>query len=175
MTGAELDSEDELASAEEPIEVGVSVACAVSVGVAVCSVVVVCASGVAAACVDVTACSVVVVSVSPEARVAVEEAAFGACAGDSRAFAGLALCDCACFTWWRDREALACVPVAEVLARFLPGKACAATSQNTPVSVTEPASNQRLQRASRCRATSRERLEGEVVMHPYSTPLPFTH
>jgi hypothetical protein len=74
-TGAdELDSGAELDSEDDPEEVGVSVACAVSVGVVVCSVVVVWASGVAAACVEV------------------EVAASGACAGAVRAFAGLDLC-----------------------------------------------------------------------------------
>jgi hypothetical protein len=68
------------------------VVCAVSVGVVVCSVVVVWTSGVAAACVEVAVCSVLVAWVSPEACVEVEEAASGACAGDLRAFAGLALC-----------------------------------------------------------------------------------
>jgi hypothetical protein len=38
----------------------------------------------------------------------------------------------------------------------LPGKACAATSENTAVSITEPASSQRLQRVNRRRAASRE-------------------
>jgi hypothetical protein len=71
---------------------------------------------------------------------------------------------------------LALVPFAAALVvRVLPGKACAAIAVNAPVSVTLPASSQRLQRASRPRAASRERLEGEVVMSAYSTPLPSTH
>jgi hypothetical protein len=131
-------------------------------------------SGSVEACVVVAVCSDVVWG-SVEACVV--EAAFGACTGDSRAFAELVLCDArACFTWSREEDVLLRVPVsfAEVLARVLPGKACAAIAVNAPVSVTLPASSQRLQRARRRRAASLERLEGEVVMHPYSTPLPFT-
>jgi hypothetical protein len=90
---------------------------------------------------------------------------------------------CARDASWREEEALPRAPVsfaevlarfAEVLARVLPGKACAAIAVNAPVSVTLPASSQRLQRVRRRRAASLVRLEGEVVMHPYSTPLPFT-
>jgi hypothetical protein len=155
-TGAELASEDELDSEEDPEEVGVSVVGAVSVGAVVCSVVVVWASGVAAACVEVVVCSVFVLWVSPAACVEVEEAASGACAGDLRAFAGLALCVAGvCPVCWLDREAFPPVP-APFAARVLPGKACAATSENTPVSITEPASSQRLQRVNRRRAASRE-------------------
>jgi hypothetical protein len=79
--------------------------------------------------------------------------------------------------WWRARAALPLVlaPFTEVLARVLPGKACAAIAVNAPVSVTLPASSQRLQRDSRFSAASRERLEGRVVMYAYSTPLPSTH
>lgn len=62
-------------------------------------------------------------------------------------------------------------PLAKALARVLPGKACAAIAVNAPVSVTLPASSQRLQRDNRCSAASRERLEGNVVMYAYSTPL----
>lgn len=67
--------------------------CGVSVGVVVCSVVVVWASGAdeEEACVDVAACPVCVASVSPEACDDVEAAA-GACAGALRAFVELALC-----------------------------------------------------------------------------------
>lgn len=134
-------------------------------------------SGSVEACVVVAVCSDVVWG-SVEACVVVVEAALGACAGDSRAFAELALCDVrACFTWWREADALPLVSVsfAVVFVRVLPGKACAAIAVNAPVSVTLPASSQRLQRARRRRAASLERLEGEVVMHTYSTPLPFTH
>ena len=106
-----------------------------------------------AACGEVAVCSVSVLCVSPEACVEVEESASGACTGDLRAFAGLAVC--ACVAWWREREAFPLAP-APFAARVLPGKACAATSENTPVSVTEPASSQRLQRDSRRRAASRE-------------------
>jgi hypothetical protein len=169
-TGVELASDDELDS-EEPVVLGVSGS------VEACVVVAVCVSGVAAACVEGLVCSDVVWG-SVEACVVVVEAALGACAGDSRAFAELALCDArACFAWWREADVLLRVPVsfAEALARVLPGKACAAIAVNAPVSVTLPASSQRLQRARRRRAASLERLEGEVVMHPYSTPLPFTH
>jgi hypothetical protein len=171
MTGAELDSVD------GPEEVGVSVVCGVSAGVVVCSVVVVWASGAdEEACVDVAACSGFVASSSPEARDDVE-AASGACAGAVRAFEGLDLCTaCARFAWWRDRAAFPLVPAPFVaaLARVLPGKACAAIAVNAPVSVTLPASSQRLQRDNRCSAASRERLEGNVVMYTYSTPLPST-
>jgi hypothetical protein len=58
---------------------------------------------------------------------------------------------------------------------LLPGKACAASSVKAPVSVAEPASNQRLQRAKRWRAASRERLDGDGVMNTYSTPQPAIH
>jgi hypothetical protein len=57
----------------------------------------------------------------------------------------------------------------------LPGKACAASSVKAPVSVAEPASNQRLQRARRRSAASRERLDGDGVMRSYSTPWPSIH
>jgi hypothetical protein len=66
------------------------------------------------------------------------------------------------------------VPFAEVLVRVLPGKACAAIAVNAPVSVTLPASSQRLQRDSRCSAASRERLEGKAVMCAYSALLSST-
>jgi hypothetical protein len=174
-TGVELDSDDELASAAELAVLGVSVLWVVCVGVAVCSVVAVSVSGVAAACVEVAACSDAI-SGSVAACVMVVAAALGACAGEARAFAALDLCvACARDASWREEEALPRAPVsfAEVLARVLPGKACAAIAVNAPVSVTLPASSQRLQRARRRRAASLERLEGEVVMHPYSTPLPF--
>ncbi len=151
-------------------------ACGVSVGVVVCSVVVVWASGAdeEEACVDVGACPVCVASVSPEVCDDVE-AASGARAGAVRAFEGLDLCTaCARFAWWRDRAALSLVPApfAAALARVLPGKACAAIAVNAPVSVTLPASSQRLQRDNRRSAASRERLEGNVVMYAYSTSLP---
>jgi hypothetical protein len=174
-TGVELDSDDELASAAELAVLGVSVLWVVCVGAAVCSVVAVCVSGVAAACVEVAAGSALA-WLSVEACVVVVAAALGACAGEARAFAELDLCDaCARFTWCREEEALPRAPVsfAEVLARVLPGKACAAIAVNAPVSVTLPASSQRLQRFRRRRAASRDRLEGAGVMHPYSTPLPF--
>jgi len=51
-----------------------------------------------------------------------------------------------------------------VAARVLPGKACAASAENAPVSVTVPASSQRLQCERRCSAASRERAVGEVLM-----------
>ena len=121
---------------------------AVSVGVVVCSVVVVVASGVEVVCVEGAVCSALVACVSPEACAEAEEAASGACAGALRAFAGLAFCVAV--------VCLAPAPFAAVLARVLPGKACAATSENTAVSITEPASSQRLQRVNRRRAASRE-------------------
>lgn len=139
-----------------------------------------CVSVVLAASAGAVACSVVAVSVTGAAAacVVVVEAALGACAGEARAFVDPDLCDaCARVASWREEEALPRVPAsfAEVLARVLPGKACAAIAVNAPVSVTLPASSQRLQRVRRCRAASRDRLEGEEVMHAYSTPLPFTH
>lgn len=67
------------------------------------------------------------------------------------------------------------VPFATELVRALPGNACAAIAVNTPVSVTLPASSQRLQRVKWRRAASRERLEGDIAMYAYSTPLPSTH
>ena len=101
-----------------------------------------------------------------------EVAALGACAGAVRAFVGLDLCT-ACFARWRDRVfPLVPVPFAAVLVCDLPGNACAAIPVNAPVSVTLPASSQRLQRDRRRSAASRERLEGNVVMCAYSTPLP---
>ncbi len=98
--------------------------CAASVGVVVCSVVVVVACGVEAAWVDVAVCSALVVCVSPAARVEVEESASGGWAGDLRALAGLASCAaCACVAWWRDREAFLLVPApfAALVVRVLPG------------------------------------------------------
>jgi hypothetical protein len=73
-TGAELGSDGELDSEDDPEEVGVSVGCGVSVEVVVCSVVAVWVSGVPAAC------------------VAVDAAAAGTFAGDLRAFTGVDLC-----------------------------------------------------------------------------------
>jgi hypothetical protein len=58
---------------------------------------------------------------------------------------------------------------------LLPGKACAASSVKAPVSVAEPASSQRLQRARRRSAASRERLDGDGSMRTYSTPQPSIH
>jgi hypothetical protein len=128
----------------------------------------------------------VTVSVSGVAAacVVVVEAALGACAGEARAFAEPDLCRDARarVASWRKELPPASVSLPEVLARFavmlacvLPGKACAAIAVNAPVSVTLPVSSQRLQRVRRFRAASRDRLEGEEVMHSYSTPLPFTH
>jgi hypothetical protein len=90
----------------------------VSVGVVVCSVVVVWASGAddEEACVDVAACPVCVASVSPETCDEVE-AASGACTGALRVFAELDLCTArARFVPAPFTEVLACVCV-------LPGKA----------------------------------------------------
>jgi hypothetical protein len=102
------------------------------------------------------ACSVLVWA-SPEAGVEVD-AAFGACAGDLRAFTRLALCAARAFVVRLcDVEALPLVPApVVVIVCVLPGKAWAASAQNVPVSVTVPASNQRLQRASRRTAAFRE-------------------
>ena len=47
---------------------------------------------------------------------------------------------------------------APAVLNVLPGKALAATAVNTPVRAALPAISQRLQRASRRRATSRERM-----------------
>jgi hypothetical protein len=109
-------------------------------------------------------CSAVVLWASgadeEEVCVEVEVAASGACAGAARAFVGLALCAAGeCFAWCaRVAFPLVPLPFAGVLARVcvLPGKACAAIAVNIPVSVTLPASSQRLQRDSRCNAASRE-------------------
>jgi hypothetical protein len=62
-----------------------------------------------------------------------------------------------------------------VAPAVLPGKACAASSVKAPVSVAEPASSQRLQRARRRRAASRERLDVAIVMGICSTPKPSIH
>jgi len=119
------------------------------------------------------ACSVAVVWVG---SVCVVDSPFGACPGDLRALVELAECVPRAVTCSRAREALPFVPVPFVAAlAVLPGKACAASSVKTPVSVAEPASSQRLQRARRRREASRERLDGGVVMGTYSTPLPSSH
>jgi hypothetical protein len=74
----------------------------------------------------------------------------------------------------RAREDFPFVPVPFVAAlAVLPGKAWAASSVKTPVSVAEPANSQRLQRFNRLSAASRERLVGllgEALMGTYSTP-----
>jgi hypothetical protein len=161
-TGAELDS-----------DAGASVVWELSVGVAACSVVV-CASweDEEGPCV----CSPLAASPSPELPDEVE-LAWGARAGALSACVELALCAGAWVALWLDRAALALEPVlfTAVLLCALPGNACAAIAVNAPVSVTLPASSQRLQRASRCRAASRERVAEELVMRTFSTPLPCSH
>ena len=155
----ELDSED-----ADGVWASVSVVFAVSTGVVavVVSAVVVASAG--------AACSVVVVWVGSVAVVCVvvdDDAACGACEAALRAFVEPVEVVARFFAARSlAREDLPFVPAPFVAAlAVLPGKACAASSVKTPVSVAEPASSQRLQRARRRRAASRERLEGEAVMY----------
>jgi hypothetical protein len=147
--------------------VWVPVVFVVSTGVVVVSAVVASAG---------VACSAVVVvwvgSVSVVWVVVEDDAACGDCEAALRGFAEPVEVVPCFFT----ARSLAREDFPFVLARFvaalavLPGKACAASSVNAPVSVAEPASSQRLQRASRRKAASRERLDGDGVMRTYSTP-----
>jgi hypothetical protein len=160
----ELDSED-----ADGVWVSVSVVFAVSTGVVavvVSAVVVACAGAV---------CSLVVVwvgSVSVVCVVVDDDAAAGACEAALRASVE-PVEPVVCFLAERS---LARADLSFVLAPFvaalavLPGKAWAASSVKIPVSVAEPASNQRLHCFRRRRAASRERLDGGGLMCTYSTP-----
>jgi hypothetical protein len=158
----ELDSED-----ADGVWVSVSVVFAVSTGVV---------AGVVSAVVASVGvvCSVVVVWVGSVAVVCVvvdDDAACGACEAALRAFVDFV--DGVARFVVRPLRARLASPLLSVLfaaLAVLPGKACAASSVNTPVSVAEPASSQRLQRARRRSAASRERLDGDGVMCTYSTP-----
>ncbi len=164
----ELDSED-----ADGVWASVSVVFAVSTGVVavVVSAVVVASAG--------AACSVVVVWVGSVAVVCVvvdDDAACGACEAALRAFVDFVE-GVARFVVRPSRARLASplLPVLFAALAVLPGKACAASSVKAPVSVAEPASSQRLQRARRRSAASRERLDGDGVMCTYSTPQPSIH
>jgi hypothetical protein len=166
-----LDSEED---SEDADGVSASVVFAVSTGVVdvVASAVVVASVGVA--------CSVVVVwvgSVSVVCVVVDGDAACGACEAALRAFVE-SVVECVARFVVRPSRARAASPLLSVpfaALAVLPGKACAASSVKAPVSVAEPASSQRLQRARRRRAASRERLDGGVLMGTYSTPKPSIH
>jgi hypothetical protein len=128
------------------------------------------------------ACSVVVAwvwvgSVSVVCFVEVDDAACGDCEAALRAFVESVEVVSRFFAARSlAREDLPFVPALFVAAlAVLPGKACAASSVKAPVSVAEPASSQRLQRARRRSAASRERLDGDGVMGTYSTPWPSIH
>jgi hypothetical protein len=148
--------------------VWVSVVFAVSTGVVVVSAVVVASVG--------AVCPVVDVCVGSVAVVCVDDAVCGACEAALRAFVE----PVAVVTRFAVRSPLVedfpfvSAPFVAALA-VLPGKACAASSVKAPVSVAEPASSQRLQRAKRRRAASRERLDGDGVICTYSTPQPSIH
>jgi hypothetical protein len=159
-----LDSED-----ADGLRVSGSVVSAVSTGVAAVS------TGVVATSAGVT-CSVVVVWTGSASVdwVVDDEAASG-----DRVAAFSAFVDSVEVVSRFSARALARGDLPFVSAPFvaalavLPGKAWAASSVKTPVSVAEPANSQRLQRFSRLRAASRERLVGlfgEVFMGTYSTP-----
>jgi len=156
-----LDSEEEELDCEESDGACVSVVFAVSTGVVVVSAVVAASVGVV--------CSVgVVVWVGSVAVVCVvvdDDAACGACEAALRAFVE-SVVECVARFVVRPSPLLS-VPFAALAV--LPGKACAASSVKAPVSVAEPASSQRLQRARRRRAASRERLDDGVLMGTYST------
>jgi hypothetical protein len=160
-----LDSEDASEDADGVwVSVWVSVAFAVSSGVVVVSAVLVSAGA---------ACSLVVVCAGPASvDPFVVVAACGDCAGALRAFVEPVEL-VACFLAERSpaREDLSFVPAPFVAAlAVLPGKAWAASSVKTPVSVAEPASSQRLHCFRRLRAASRECVVGEVLIGTYSTP-----
>jgi hypothetical protein len=156
-----LDSEEDELDCEESDGAWVSVVFAVSAGVVVVSAVVVASVGVV--------CSVVVVvwvgSVAVVCVVVDDDAACGACEAALRAFVE-SVVECVARFVVRPSPLLS-VPFAALAV--LPGKACAASSVKAPVNVAEPASSQRLQRARRRRAASRERLDGGVLMGTYST------
>jgi hypothetical protein len=133
------------------------------------------ASAVVVASVGV-ACSVVVVvwvgSVSVVCVVEVDDAACGDCEAALRAFVesvDVVSRFFAARSRAREDSPFVSAPFVAALA-VRPGKACAASSVKAPVSVAEPASSQRLQRARRRSAASRERLDGGVLMGAYSTP-----
>jgi hypothetical protein len=159
----ELDSGVDVLDSEDVDGAWVSVVAvfAVSTGVVVISEVVVASVGVA--------CSVVVVWVCV---VEVDDAACGDCEAALRAFVESVDVVSRFFAARsRAREDLPFVSAPFVAALAVrPGKACAASSVKAPVSVAEPASSQRLQRARRRRAASRERLDGGVLMGTYSMP-----
>lgn len=166
-----LDSEEDELDSAVVDGVWVSAVFVVSTGVVVVSAVVVASVGVA--------CSVVAVwvgSVSVVCVVVDDDAACGACEAALRAFVE----PVAVVTRFAARSPLVedfpfvSAPFVAALA-VRPGKACAASSMKVPVSVAEPASNQRLQRARRRKAASRERLDGGVLMGTYSTPQPSIH
>ena len=163
-----LDSEE-----DDGVWVSVSVVFAVSTGV-----VAVVVSAVVVASVGVV-CSVVVVwvgSVSVVCVVVDDDAACGACEAALRAFVDF-VDGVACFVVRPSRARLESPLLSVFFAALavLPGKACAASNVNAPVSVAEPASSQRLQRARRRSAASRERLDCGVLMNTYSTPLSSIH
>ena len=162
-----LDSEEDELDCEESDGAWVSVVFAVSTGVVVVSAVVAASVGVV--------CSVVVVvwvgSVAVVCVVVDDDAACGACEAALRAFVE-SVVECVARFVVRPSRARAASPLLSVpfaALAVLPGKACAASSVKAPVSVAEPASSQRLQRARRRRAASRERLDGGVLMGTYST------
>jgi hypothetical protein len=164
-----LDSEEDELDSAVVDGVWVSVVFVVSTGVVAVSAVFVASVGVA--------CSVVVAwlwvgSVSVVCVVEVDDAACGDCEAALRAFTG-SVEVLTCFFAARSsaREDLPFVPAPFVAAlAVLPGKACAASNVNAPVSVAEPASSQRLQRARRRSAASRERLDCDGVIGTYSAP-----
>jgi len=159
-----LDSEEDELDSAVVDGVWVSVVFVVSTGV-VASVGVACSVVVAWVWVWVGSVSVVCV-------VEVDDAACGDCEAALRALVEPVEV-VACFFAARSlaREDLPFVPAPFVAAlAVLPGKACAASSVKAPVSVAEAASSQRLQRARRRSAASRERLDGGVLMNTYSTP-----
>jgi hypothetical protein len=159
-----LDSEEDELDCEESDGAWVSVVFAVSTGVVVVSAVVV-------ASVGVVCSGVVVVWVGSVAVVGVvvdDDAACGACEAALRAFVE-SVVECVARFVVRPRAASLLLSVPFAALAVLPGKACAASSVKAPVSVAEPASSQRLQRARRRRAASRERLDGGVLMGTYST------
>jgi hypothetical protein len=152
------DEEDELDSGVDVLDcevdgvwVSVVVVFAVSTGVVVVSAVVVASVGVICSVVDVWVGSVSVVCV------VVDDAACGACEAALRAFVEpveVVTCFFAERPLAREDLSFVLAPFVAALA-VLPGKACAASSVKAPVSVAEPASSQRLQRARRRRAASR--------------------
>jgi hypothetical protein len=174
LDSEDVPEEDELGSEDvDGVWVSVSVVFVVSAGVVVAEPVdpalVVASVG--------AVCSVVVcVWVGSVSVVCVDDVACGACEAALRAFVE----PVEVVTRFAARSPLVedfpfvSAPFVAALA-VLPGKACAASSVKAPVSVAEPASSQRLQRAKRCRAASRERLDGDVVMGTYSTPQPSIH